>query len=164
MVTWGTHAEPSTAISMSGTRRWLERSSTRLQRSILINQRTMVHILPTTLGRLCAVSFEALRPLLHPCMAWVDALIPVISLSSCGLLYHIFMQIRPWACDCIAEFPPPSIILGCTCSQIVVEYQFDDDFIEEEVQKKRPAADIPTNEIRGEFQVIYTGTCPFIAS
>jgi hypothetical protein len=57
-----------------------------------------------------------------------------------------------------------AIILGCTCSQIVVEYGFDDDFIEEEIQKKRRAADIPTNEIKGEFQVIYTGTCPFIAS
>jgi hypothetical protein len=44
-----------------------------------------------------------------------------------------------------------------------VEYQFDDGFIEEEMKKKRPAAEIPTNEIAGEFQVIYTGTCPFIA-
>jgi hypothetical protein len=45
-----------------------------------------------------------------------------------------------------------------------VEYQFDDGFIEEEMKKKRPAAEIPTNEIAGEFQVTYTGTCPFIAS
>lgn len=49
-----------------------------------------------------------------------------------------------------------SILINQT-SMIVMEYSLDDEFIKEVIERKRTAVDIPTNEIRGEFKVIYTG-------
>jgi hypothetical protein len=44
-----------------------------------------------------------------------------------------------------------------------MEYDLDDSYIKTVIDSGLAAADIPTNEIKGKYAIIYSGTCMFVA-
>jgi hypothetical protein len=86
---------------------------------------------------------------------WFANQTPIFDMVSCILSLGLQVQCR------ISSL---SSELGCICSQIVIEYELDDTFITDMVKKGLKAADISTNDIKGKFVVIYSGTCLFITS